>query len=329
MSSHRAAPVAGLDRLLGRTDRVGWGQPLWQALATGAIFVAVGLVGFHAPHPRHAPLDVAGTPQAARVLGGALDRAVPGGYDVRRAATVEDGLRRLRRGDTLAVVVPGRPGRLLYAGANGPTPTVALTRAVPAVGARAGTPLVPVDALPLRPDDTAGLPLFYLTFGVVLASYLFAVTSSTVGRALPPRGHWTSSGVLALALGVVAALMGHVLTHTLDGPSVPAVAALLALASLATSAVSWVVLRAGGRWGSILASTLLVVLGSAAGGVVPAPFLPPVLAVLRPLVPMGAAFTGIRDVVYFRASDAWVPLVVLVGWVGLALTLDARAHRRA
>ena len=138
-------------------------------------------------------------------------------------------------------------------------------------------------------------------FGIVLASFLFSVASFTLASSLPRRGHWAGAILLAIGLGVTATLITRFVTHTIEADA-GIVALLAALASLAVSSATYLCLAASRAAGSTLAAIAFVVLGSASGGLLPGPFLPDWLALLRPVLPMGAAFTGIRDHVHFGGS---------------------------
>jgi len=230
------APTSHLAHALGATDTRGWLTPVWQSLLVGTVFVTVVLAGFHNPHPRHVSVDVTGPAPAVQALTVAVGRSHPGEFRFRVQTTREQGVARLRSGRTLGVLDLGPEPTFAYAGANGLTVTIALTRSlVPAaVAATRGRAPVAADVLPPRIDDSAGLPLFYLAFGTVLASYLFSVSSNVVSGSLSARGHWTSAATLAAALAVVATAIARYGTHSI-GSHAPTVALLLALASLGTS----------------------------------------------------------------------------------------------
>ncbi len=250
---------------LGITDTRAFAMPIWQAFLTGVVFIAVGLLAFHAPEPRGVRIDVTGSASGAKALSGALGHASPGGYTLKAVASVQSGLHDLHDGSAFGVIRLGASSTLLYAGANGPTVTNTLTHELPAVGAHIGYPLVPIDALPLRTDDTAGLPLFYLVFGVILASYLFTITSIALDTGLPIRAHWLAAALVAALLGVGGALLARFATNTIPSGSIAVVAILLALGSLGTSSATWLFLKSFKTYGAVLGSLVFVVLGSAAG----------------------------------------------------------------
>ena len=313
---------------LGVTDLRGFLTPIWQSLIVGLIFVGVLLLGYRSPHPRDVDVDVdvVGPAPAVAALTAQLEASEPGGYVLHPQPDADAGLERLRHGDTYAVLNLSGTPTLQYAGASGPTVTVALTRTFTPLLGSAGRPLSGTDVLPAAADDSSGLPVFYLVFGVVLASYLFAITSFTLGAALPARGHWFSAGALAVVLGAGATLIARYWTDSITAHA-PHVAILLGLTSLGVSSTTYLCLRASKLAGSLLATIVLIILGTGSGGVVPGNFLPAWLAALRPVLPMGAALSGIRSVAYFGGTGALLTVVVLAAWAIIPQLLAAIIDR--
>jgi ABC-type multidrug transport system permease subunit len=98
----------------------------------------------------------------------------------------------------------------------------------------------------------------------------------------------------------------------------------------AVSSATYLCLAASRVAGSTLAIAIaiaiaitfaFVVLGSAFGGLLPGPFLPDWLALLHPVLPMGAAFTGIRDHVCFGGSHTLAAAVALITWAIVPICL--------
>ena len=317
-----------LERALGITDRHGWLLGWWQSLVVGSAFVIISLIGYHSPQPRDVPVAIAGPTAEVQQVEAQVGAAAAGGYRFYPFDSAAEADAALGRGDMYAVVdLTGKP-TVRYAGAQGPTVFADLVRTlVPSVAAATRTSPDIVDALPLADDDAAALPLFYLCFAVVLASYLFAITTTTQARRLRAWGHWTSAAALAVSLGVVGALVARFGTGTISAHT-PTVALVLMLTSLATGATSYLLLRLSSTFGSILGTIILIIAGSASGGVVPGEFLPPWLAVLRPVLPMGVALTTIRDVTYFGGQHVLRGLVVLTLWALLPLLAAVLLNRR-
>jgi hypothetical protein len=315
------------ERALGITDRRGWLLGWWQSLVVGSAFVIISLIGYHSPQPRDVPLAITGTTEVQQVEA-QVAAAAGGGYRFSRFDSAGAADAALHRGDVYAVVdLTGTP-TIRYAGAQGPTVFAAFAHTlVPSVAAATRTSPDIVDALPLADNDAAALPLFYLCFAVVLASYLFAITTTTQARRLGAWGHWTSAAALAASLGLVGALVARFGTGTIAAHT-PTVAFVLTLTSLATGATSYLLLRLSSTFGSILGTVILIIAGSASGGVVPGQFLPSWLAALRPVLPMGVALTTIRDVTYFGGQHILRGVLVLALWALLPLPVATLVNRR-
>lgn len=317
-----------LERALGITDRHGWLLGWWQSLVVGSAFVIISLIGYHAPQPREVPLAISGPTAEVQQVEAQVAAAAGDSYRFYRFDGADAADAALHHGDVYAVVDLTDKPTIRYAGAQGPTVFAAFVHTlVPSVAAATRTSPDIVDALPLADDDAAALPLFYLCFAVVLASYLFAITTTTQARRLRAWGHWTSAAALAVSLGVVGALVARFGTGTIAAHT-PTVAFVLMLTSLATGATSYLLLRLSNTFGSILGTVILIIAGSASGGVVPGEFLPSWLAALRPVLPMGVALTTIRDVTYFGGQHILRGVLVLALWALLPLLAATLLNRR-
>jgi hypothetical protein len=314
--SHQAAAIS---RVAGHSDRRAYWVPIAQSFVLGVVFIWVLMSSTAAPAPRAAPLDITGDAASISSVLRALEQIAPGAYDV-RVTMSSAGEERLLAGTTLGLLSVTETIGLEYAGANGPAVSTALLRTMPQVAQALDLPFTARDVRPLSPNDSGGLPLFYLVFGIVLASFLFSVASFTIASSLPRRGHWTGAILLAIGLGVTATLIARFVTHTIEGGA-GIVALLATLASLAVSSATYLCLAASRVAGSTLAAIAFVVLGSASGGLLPGPFLPDWLALLRPVLPMGAAFTRIRDHVYFGGSHTLAAAVALITWAIVPICL--------
>ena len=321
-------PANRVERALGITDRHGWLLAWWQALVVGSVFVIVSLIGYHSPHPRQVPVAVIGPAAVTRQVEARVDEGAPDAYRFHGFGSPILAARALRRGQVYAVLELTHPPTIRYAGAQGPTVFAAVVHdLVPPVAAVTRSSPALIDALPLGGDDAAALPLFYTCFAVVLSSYLFSITTTTQAQRLRAWGHWTSAAALAVSLGLIAALVARFGTHTISAHTAT-VALTLMLTSLATGATSYLLLRLSTTFGSILGTVVLVILGSASGGVVPGPFLPYWLAALRPVLPMGVSLTTIRDTVYFGGHHLLRGIAVLLLWAVLPLVVATVLGRR-
>ncbi len=74
--------------------------------------------------------------------------------------------------------------------------------------------------------------------------------------------------------------------------------------------------------GTALAAIAFVFIGNAiSGGSVPLAFLPNVFRQIAPWLPNNAIVRGVRDVIYFNGHDLGHPLLVLLLWPGISLTV--------
>ena len=321
-------PATRVERALGINDRHGWLLAWWQALVVGSVFVIVSLIGYHSPHPRKVPVAITGPAAVTRQVETRVNETAPGAYRFHGFGSTTQAARALRRGQVYAVLELTHTPTIRYAGAQGPTVLAALVRdVVPPVAAAARSSPALVDALPLGANDAAALPLFYACFAVVLSSYLFSITTTTQAQRLRAWGHWTSAAALAVSLGLVAALVARFGTHTISAHTAT-IALVLMLTSLATGATSYFLLRLSSTFGSILGTVVLVILGSASGGVVPGQFLPHWLAALRPVLPLGVSLTTIRDTVYFGGHHLSRGIGILMLWAVVPLVIATVLGRR-
>jgi uncharacterized phage infection (PIP) family protein YhgE len=237
----------------------------------------------------------------------------------------------VRHRDALGALVVGPKGaELVVAGANGPSVTQTLQGAFGAAAATSTTSLTTTDVMPLSSGDSRGLSVFYGAFGVVLAGFLFGLTSMQIGRGLPQRWRAASTAAFAIAAGLTIAGLIQPVFGALPAPfwSTAGVIALLALAVSATTAA---LLQAFGPAGTFIASVVLLVLGNATStGILPAQYLPSWLEPLTPVLPVGVAVRALRGAAYFNDDGLLTAVLILTAWVvGAALLFTASARRQA
>ncbi|MEU6215814.1 ABC transporter permease [Streptomyces sp. NPDC047023] len=305
--------------------------PVVTALAIGTIFVAVYLAAFHAPAAHHQPLGIVGTAQAAGRTEAALEEVAPGAYAFHRfpdAASARDALEH--------AVVPGalmnQDGQmvLLAAGAHGPSTLSALQ----ADASRAAGHRIPVqDVVPLVPGDTRGLSVFYASFGVVLAGFLFSVASYQIAPRMRLSARVASMAIFAAASGAVVALVAHSLLKAVPG-AFTTVAAVVGLLAMASAAMAGVIIRVCGPLGMPVASAVLLIFGNAtSGGILPPSFLPPWLEPLSVVMPPAAAVRALRNSGYFHSAQLGEALLLMVASILVCLAvqilLDLRSRRRS
>lgn len=294
-------------------------------------FTAIFVEAFHAPRPHGVPVGVVGPPAAAARLQHGLDRAMPGGFDVRRYPTEPRARDALLHTDVAGVLVPAAPrARVLVAGALGAAPAETARQAlVAASGGRA----VVSDVRPLPRQDPRGLAQLFTMVGTLIPSLLFGVVLTLVARDAPARVRWTAVTAFAVCAGVLAAVAVDPLVGALPG-HFAGVAVVTGLLALAVAAATHALGRVGGLAGIGAGVLVLLVLGlSSSGGAVTHRFEPGFYRAISQALPSGAALTALRDVQYFDWAATLVPLLVLGAWAAgailVGLTGRARAQGRA
>ncbi|THA49444.1 ABC transporter permease [Streptomyces sp. A1136] len=311
--------------------------PVAVVLAIGAIFVSVYLAAFHAPRPHDLPVAVVGTAAQAHRVEDALERAVSGGFDVRPYSREAAAREAVENREIYAAYLPGHGqgnGKLLYAGANGPSVTGTLTAAFAQTTITGARPPVGEDILPVSDGDTRGLSVFYAAFGLVLAGYLFGMMTYQAAPAL--RFHQRiASLTLFGALGgiIVALLAGDTGYGALPG-SFAGTAAVTGLMAMAAGAATMAIVKWTGSAGAAIASVVLLIFGNAtSGGVMPASYLPAWLHPLSGVLPVGAGVRALQGMSYFHDDGLWSGLAVLAAWITACVALlylrDTRGARKA
>ncbi|MFF4845073.1 ABC transporter permease [Streptomyces collinus] len=301
--------------------------PVVTALAIGAVFVAVYLAAFHAPSARHQPLGIAAPDKVAARTELALNNAAPSGYTFYRYPDAEAARQAVTHDEVPAVLVADSRGtRLVVAGAQGPSTVSSLAMAV----AEGVGKTVPVqDVRPLAAGDSRGLSVFYASFGVVLAGFLFAVSSYQIAPRLRLAARVISMLVFSAASGVTVALIGRTAFSALPA-SFAVVTLLVGLLAWASAAVAGVLLRLFGPIGMPVASVVLLILGNAtSGGILPATFLPAWLSPLASVMPPAAAVRGLRGASYFHNAHLTDAVLTLLAWTVGCLTVQYAVDRFA
>ena len=293
-------------------------------LLIGSVFVAVFLAVFHDPKPRGLPVAVVAPAEVVSMLqsqAGSDD----GPLQVRAYPDRGSAETAVRERIVLGAFVASASGpELLVAGANGPSVTQTLQGVFGAATQDTGTAVRTTDVMPLSSGDSRGLSVFYGAFGVVLAGFLFGLTSMQFGPELALRWRAASAVTFALVVGLVVAWLLQPVFGSLPAPfaTTTAVVALLALAVGATTAA---LLRVFGAAGTLVAAVVLLVFGNATStGILPAQYLPNWLEPLASVLPVGVAVRALLGAAYFDDDGLLSGLLVLTAWVvGAALVFAA------
>jgi hypothetical protein len=306
---------------VGATGAKGALLPALIVLAIGAVFVSVYLAAFHAPRPHqlHVGTTEIGTAQARLSQG--LERVAPGGFTVETYP--DESAARDAVQDRKVYAAYLGDGKLLYGSANGAAVTATVTTAFGSVAHAEHHELAVEDVAPAAAGDTRGLSVFYAAFGLVLAGYLFGMTSYQLAPRLQYRWRMASLATFGIVGGLLIALIaGSTGFGALPGSFLPLVA-VIALMGAAVGGTTMVLLRLFGSAGVSLASILLLILGnSSSGGIMPAAYLPGWLRPLSEILPVGVGVRAMQGLSRFQNDGLTRALVILPVWVlGAALVL--------
>jgi hypothetical protein len=322
MSTSQATP---------RSSLVPVAASLLIALALLLAFVWAFVAAYHQPQPHDLPLGVVAPPTQSAQIRAALAAHAPGAFHVERYSSSADAVAAVRR-DSLsgALVVRSGTALVIVASAGGEPATMVIVSALSAMAQQAHLRLTVRDVRPLPSHDPQGISAFFVVFGLVLASFLFAAALYALGRSLSLGVRLGALAVFVILAGLATGLVVDPLLGALTGHFWQ-VALLAALVALAVSAVTAALAQLLGPPGIGLAALLLIILGnSSSGGPVPYRFLPDGFRQISQFFPSGAGVTGVRHAVYFAGNSMTQPLLVLVGWAlaGLLGLTVAAALRR-
>jgi hypothetical protein len=294
-------------------------------------FVWAFVAAYHQPQPHDLPLGVVAAPTQSAQIRAALATRAPGVFHVEGYSSVADVMAAVSR-DSLSGALVVRSGRALavVASAGGEPAKVVIVSALSALARQAHLPLTVRDVRPLPPHDPQGISAFFVVFGLVLASFLFAAVLYALGRSLSFSVRLGALTVYVILAGLATGLVVDPMLGALTGHFWQ-VALLAALLALAVSAVTGALAQLLGPPGIGLAALLLIILGnSSSGGPVPYRFLPDGFRQISQFFPSGAGVTGVRHAVYFAGESMTQPTVVLICWslAGLIGLMVAAILRR-
>ncbi|MEU6244019.1 ABC transporter permease [Streptomyces sp. NPDC047024] len=295
--------------------------PVAVVLLIGTVFVSVYLAAFHAPRPHQLRVGTTeiGTHQAH--LREDLARAVPGGFTLETYPDASTARQAVQDRSVYAAYL-GK-GELLYGGANGAAVTGTVTTAFGSVAHAEHHALAVEDVAPAAAGDTRGLSVFYAAFGLVLAGYLFGMTTYQLAPRLQYRWRMASLALFGAVGGVlVTTIAGSTGFGALPGPFLP-LALVVALMGVAVGATTMALLQLFGSAGVSIASILLLILGnSSSGGTMPPAFLPAWLRPLSEILPVGVGVRALQGISRFQDDGLPHALVILPLWaLGAALVV--------
>jgi hypothetical protein len=297
-------------------------RPLALALAVLFAMTSIYVEAFHAPGPHRVPIAVVSAPSGAASVRRALDRSVPGAFDVRRLDTEAQARDAVEHAEVRGALIPAAGGdRAFVARAFGVSETVATTAAFQSLAAHAHVPLSVTDVVPLPARDRFGLSSLFTVVGTLLPSLAFGIGLAFAAARLAWTRRWGAILVYGVLAGLVIALSVDVLVGALTA-SFAGVALVGFLLALAVASAAHGSVRLAGPPGVLIALSVLMILGlPASGGAVTHELQPGFFGAISQWLPPGAALTALRNVEYFHWAGTLQPLLTLAGWalVGLAL----------
>jgi nucleotide-binding universal stress UspA family protein len=294
-----------------------------------AIFVALTLSAFHKPTPHDLPVGIVGSAAVTRQVEHALDSAAPGAFRFRSypsEASATTGI--AQREVDGALVASGANLRLLVTQAGGTGPEQALSGAFAAVAARSGRHLIVSDVVPPRASDSQALSSWFVVLSVLIPSLAAGSASALAFR----RARRTWSVAAPVAAAVVSGVVAAAIADGIAGlGNYVAIAGIVALFSLAVAAPTAVLARIRPPLVAVAVLAFIVFGIPASGGPANlASFTPGFLRALSPVLPLGIAASGIRNVVYFggHATSAYIWTLAAWALAGVAGLILVTALRR-
>ncbi|MFD0411468.1 DUF3533 domain-containing protein [Kitasatospora sp. NPDC127116] len=313
-------------------------------LVIGVLLLQLGFItsyigALHKPAPQNLSIAVVAPPQVAPKLVGALESVPNDAVKALTAPDAETATQQIKDQKIYAALVvdpTGTQDTLLVGGARGPSAAKAAETITTAIDQSQGRTVKVQDVVPLAKGDTNGLSAFYLVIGWCVGGYLVASILGISAGSKPANVHRLviRLGVLAL-YSIGAGLLGTVIA----GPVLDALPGSI----LGLSAVGALVVFSVGAFtmalqclfdviGIGIAVLIFVVLGNpSAGGVYPAPMMPPFWRAISSWIPNGAGTSAAKSVAYFDSTNLGLPILVLVVWaligIGVALLAVLRGPR--
>ncbi|MFD8087487.1 ABC transporter permease [Kitasatospora sp. NPDC059722] len=296
-------------------------------------FITSYVGALHKPAPHNLSIAVVAPPQVAPKLVGALESVPNDAVKPVTAPDAETATARIKDQKIYAALVfnpAGTEDTLLTGGARGTSAAKAAESITTALEKTQGRTVKVEDVVPLAKGDTNGLSAFYLVIGWCVGGYLVASILGISAGSKPANVHrlLIRLGAMALysiAAGVFGTLIAGPVLDALPG-SIPSLSAVGALVVFTVGAFTMALQCLFDIIGIGIAVLIFVVLGNpSAGGVYPAPMMPPFWRAIGSWIPNGAGTAATKSIAYFGSTNMAMPLLVLVVWavLGVAVALLA------
>ncbi|MEE1784777.1 DUF3533 domain-containing protein [Streptomyces sp. SP17BM10] len=296
-------------------------------------FITSYVGALHKPAPHNLSIAVVAPPQVAPKLVGALESVPNDAVKPVTAPDAETATQQIKDQKVYAALIfdpAGTEDTLLTGGARGTSAAKAAESITTALEKSQGRTVKVEDVVPLAKGDTNGLSAFYLVIGWCVGGYLVASILGISAGSKPANVHrlLIRLGALALysiAAGVLGTLIAGPILDALPG-SILSLSAVGALVVFTVGAFTMALQCLFGIVGIGIAVLIFVVLGNpSAGGVYPAPMMPPFWRAIGSWIPNGAGTAATKSIAYFGTTNMAMPLLVLVVWavLGVAAALLA------
>jgi hypothetical protein len=300
------------------------------AIVMAALFVASYSLALGRPTPHNIPAGVVGNQAAEVPLIAALKSATGHGLALQpfpSAAAAQRAIAEQRI--YAALLLAGQRSELLIASAAGTSVARVLEQAANAVAQRDAGSLPVRDLHPLPAGDPQGLVSFYATLAATILGFVTMFQLRANAPQLSLRAWWGAIGMVALAGGLLLALVLGPMIGALPAPFSElwgALSAQIAVAALFNSTMITLV----GRWAILPTWGFFVAFGNASsGGAVAPPLLPAFYGFVGRFLPAGATVEIVRNASYFQGHQHLEPMLVQAGWiVGAAIAFGLAARFR-
>nr|BFD93249.1 DUF3533 domain-containing protein [Kitasatospora sp. Xyl93] len=300
-------------------------------------FIASYIGALHKPAPQNLSIAVVAPPQVAPKLVGALESVPKDAVKAVTAPDAETATRQIKDQKIYAALVvdpTGTQDTLLVGGARGPSAAKAAESITTAIDQSQGRTVKVQDVVPLAQGDTNGLSAFYLVIGWCVGGYLVASILGISAGSKPANVHrlLIRLGVLAvysIGAGLLGTLIAGPVLDALPG-SIVGLSAVGALVVFSVGAFTMALQCLFDVIGIGIAVLVFVVLGNpSAGGVYPAPMMPPFWRAISSWIPNGAGTSAAKSVAYFGSTNLGLPILVMVVWalIGIGVALLAVMRR--
>lgn len=296
-------------------------QTLWFPAFFFIGFLVCYLLPFHNPTPHHVEVAVPG--HSAVQLQDALEQKSPGAFDIKQVASPGDAKSAVTDRDAVAGFVPGSgaSGSHLYtAKADGYSLESVLQKTFQGVSQQSGSQLHTHEVAPTAPGDGMGTGLFYMVLACTIPSYVMVM------MLLRATNFSRRKKILTLLCGsAVLSSVAFLVGFGMDViPGKPLGILFMFLMSQAVAQTSLALVPFTKQFFPGVAMGLFVLLSMpSSSGAIPIQMVPGFFRALHPVMPMGNLIEALRGHFYFDNIDVWRHVLVICGWIVLAVVLFA------